>query len=82
MNARKKAHSGTQRISKARRRKLYLKGADFLLDLAKLVFGGGILAGIIEMDINKLLVVLIASCLALALSLWGFILYFRGTKTD
>lgn len=82
MNARRKTMVNSQGLSKSRRRKLYLKGADFLLDIAKLVFGGGILAGILEMEINKIAVVAAGAVVALILTAWGFFLYLRGTKTN
>ena len=36
-----------------RQKAFYLKASDFLLDLAKLVFGGIILTGIIDLDLDN-----------------------------
>ena len=72
----------SQNMSKARKRKFYLKLSDFLLDLAKLVFGGIILTGIIDMELNKPLLFLVGSAVVAILAVWGFVLFNRGTKTN
>ena len=72
----------SQNMSKARKRKFYLKLSDFLLDLAKLIFGGIILTGIIDMDFNKPLLFLTGSIVVAILAIWGFVLFNRGTKTN
>ena len=72
----------SQNMSKARKRKFYLKLSDFLLDLAKLIFGGIILTGIIDMDFNKPLLFLTGSVVVAILAIWGFVLFNRGTKTN
>ena len=41
------------REMRERQKALYLKVSDFLLDLAKLVFGGIILTGIIDLNLDK-----------------------------
>jgi len=69
-------------MSKARKRKFYLKLSDFLLDLAKLIFGGIILTGIIDLQLNKALLFITGSIVATILTTWGFVLYNRGTKTN
>lgn len=38
-----------------KRNAIYSETGKFLLDMAKLIFGGIILAGIMKLDINKLL---------------------------
>ena len=72
----------SQNMSKARKRKFYLKLSDFLWDLAKLIFGGIILTGIIDMDFNKPLLFLTGSIVVAILAIWGFVLFNRGTKTN
>ena len=71
-----------QNMSKARKRKLYLKASDFLLDLSKLVFAGIILTGIIDLDTNKALLFIAGSVAVGFFATWGFVLYNRGTKTN
>ncbi len=63
-----------------RQKAFYLKVSDFLLDLAKLVFGGIILTGIIDLDLNKIWLFSVGSIVALALAAWGFRVYNRGIK--
>lgn len=51
------------------------KGGDFLLDIAKLVFGGVILAGVVAEDVNKVLLYIIGSVLFILCAGFAFILY-------
>jgi len=69
-------------MSKARKRKFYLKLSDFLLDIAKLIFGGIILTGIIDLDIDKALLFITGSVVTAIIAVWGFVLFNRGTKTN
>ena len=71
-----------QNMSRARRRKFYLKASDFLLDMAKLVFGGIILTGIIDMELDKAYLFIVGGIVAAILATWGFVLFNRGTKTN
>lgn len=50
--------------------------------MAKLIFGGIILTGIIDMDFNKPLLFLTGSVVVAILAIWGFVLFNRGTKTN
>ena len=77
MNARRKTITSGSGMSKSRRRKLYLKGADFLLDIAKLVFGG-----VIDLELNKVALFSVGAVVVAMFTSWGFFLYLRGTKTD
>ena len=72
----------SQNLSKANKRKVYLKASDFFLDLAKLVFGGIILTGIVGMDVNKTYLFLIGGIVVILLALWGYIMFIRGIKTN
>lgn len=65
---------------KERKKKLYLKISDFLLDLAKLVFGGIILTGIIDLNLNRVWLFSVGAVVASIFALWGFNLYQRGLK--
>lgn len=58
----------------------YLKVSDFMLDLAKLVFGGIILTGIIDLDLDKLWLFTAGVIVAGIFALWGFNIYRRGLK--
>lgn len=69
-------------LSKANKRKVYLKASDFLLDMAKLVFAGIILTGLVNFDFNKTYLFLFGISLTIALSIWGYVLFIRGIKTN
>lgn len=62
-----------ERIREARehQKAFYLKVSDFLLDLAKLVFGGIILTGIIDLDLDKVWLFSVEAIVALGLALWA-----------
>lgn len=59
------------------------KAGDFLLDMAKLVFGGVILAGIVAEDINRMLLYAVGSIVFAVCCTVAFITYKRmKTKED
>ena len=68
------------REARERQKAFYLKVSDFLLDLAKLVFGGIILTGIIDLNLNKVWLFSVGAIVAAALASWGFNIYKRGMK--
>ena len=68
------------REMRERQKALYLKVSDFLLDLAKLVFGGIILTGIIDLDLDKVWLFLLGASVATIFIWWGFTIYNRGMK--
>ena len=68
------------REMRERQKALYLKVSDFLLDLAKLVFGGIILTGIIDLDLDKVWLFLLGASVAGGLAWWGFVTYQRGIR--
>jgi hypothetical protein len=51
------------------------KLSDFLIDIAKLVFGGVVLSVILDLEINKIVVLLTGMFTTAVLALFGFILY-------
>ena len=58
----------------------YLKLGDFLLDVAKLVFGGIILTGIIDFKLDKVTLFVAGITFVLTFSVWGFAIYRRGIR--
>lgn len=68
------------REMRERQKALYLKVSDFLLDLAKLVFGGIILTGIIDLDLDKVWLFFLGASVATIFIWWGFTTYNRGMK--
>lgn len=67
-------------ISSTTKKKLYIIGSGFFLDLAKLVFAGVIIAGIMGMEINNSLVVISGVVAVMLLSLVGLLLFIRGNQ--
>jgi len=51
------------------------KAGDLLIDIAKLIIGGVILASIISENINTLMLYISGSIISLALIFFGFYLY-------
>ena len=78
MNARK--HHQPQRLSNDSRRKVFLKASDFFLDLAKLVFAGIILTGIVDLDVNKVALFIIGSVVTVLLASLGYLLLIQGIR--
>ena len=68
------------REARERQRAFYLKASDFLLDLAKLVFGGIILTGIIDLQLDKVWLFSVGTIVAAGLGIWGFRVYNRGMR--
>lgn len=68
------------RIAREQKKEFYMKVSDFLLDLAKLVFGGIILTGIIDLDLDKVWLFSVGAVVASGLSAWGFSIYKRGQR--
>ena len=67
-------------ISSTTKKKLYVKGSDFCIDMAKLVFAGIILAGIMGMDFHKGALVGVASLFLLVLIFTGIALFIKGNQ--
>ncbi len=61
------------RIDRKTESDIYDKFSDFSLDLAKLVFGGVILAGIMGMDVNTNYLFIIGGLSIIILTLLGYI---------
>ena len=67
-------------ISSTTRKKLFIKGSDFCFDLAKLVFAGIIIAGIMGMDFDNYLLVTLGLIVLILLSLTGVALFIKGNQ--
>lgn len=67
-------------VNSTTKKKLYIKGSDFCLDLAKLVFGGIILAGIMGMDIQKFYLLIFAALVLFMLVAAGAALFIKGNQ--
>ena len=76
MNARR-GNIQKQGISRDNKRKVYLKASDFFLDLAKLVFAGIILTGIVDLEVNKVLLFIIGGVVTTLLAFFGYTLFIK-----
>ena len=74
--------AGKQNLSKANKRKIYLKASDFFLDLAKLVFAGIILTGIMDAEVDQVLLFTLGGMVTATLCAFGYSLFIRGIKTN
>jgi hypothetical protein len=67
-------------MKKEQKKEVLLKASDFCLDLAKLIFGGIILSGIIGLNVDKFVLVGVG-LLAVIFLIWaGFMFYINGLK--
>lgn len=69
-----------QHLSKANRKKVYLKMSDLFFDLGKLVFAGIILTGIVNMDVNSVALFAIGGIVTLILIVAGYLFFIRSLK--
>ena len=69
-------------MSRETKRKVFLKASDFFLDLAKLVFAGVILTGIVDLDVDKFLLFILGGIVTLLLAILGYIFFIRGVKKN
>ena len=69
-------------LSREAKRKLYLKTSDFFLDLAKLVFGGVILTGIMGLNVNKTLLFVVGGTATALLAIFGYTFFIRAVRKN
>ena len=69
-------------LSKSNRRKVYLVASDFFLDLAKLVFAGIILTGIMDLEVDKFLLFSVGFVVVSLFAIFGYTFLIRGIKTN
>jgi len=67
-------------ISSTTKKKLFIKGSEFCFDLAKLVFAGIIIAGIMGMEFDNYLLVAVGLVVLILLSLTGIALFIKGNQ--
>lgn len=61
------------KISSKVKRALFLKACDYCLDLSKLVLAGVVLACIMDMEINRVLVLIVGLTITTMLATLGFV---------
>ena len=58
-----------------------MKASDYCLDISKLVLAGVVLAGVVDMDINKVVLSLVGLLIVLVFGVAGFFLYILGNQS-
>ena len=69
-----------ERITDAEKKEALKEASKFVLDIAKLVFAGIILGGIMDMDISKAALLSVGGIVALILTIGGAYLYYKAIK--
>jgi uncharacterized membrane protein YraQ (UPF0718 family) len=77
MNAK---HKKKIHITAQERKDAYKDASKFCQDMAKLVFGGVILAGIMELDVDKWVLFLMGGTIVVVMILAAMLLYFMAIK--
>lgn len=68
------------KINTKLKRALLLKACDYCLDLSKVILAGVVLASIMDLDINRFVVLGCGVAVVLILALLGFLLYVLGNQ--
>ena len=69
------------RYSSTIKKRTVLKASDYCLDISKLVLAGVVLAGVVDMDINKVVLSLVGLLIVLVFGVAGFFLYILGNQS-
>ncbi len=69
-----------ERITDAEKKEALKEASKFVLDIAKLVFAGIILGGIMDMEISKAALLSVGGIVALILTIGGAYLYYKAIK--
>lgn len=59
---------------------LYEEAGKYLLDVSKLIFGGVILAGVMNLDVSKLVLFIVGGTSVLLSAILGFVLFKKGKE--
>lgn len=62
------------------RKALYEEAGKYLLDVSKLIFGGVILAGVMNLNVDKIVLFIIGTLAVIVTAIIGFILFKKGKE--
>lgn len=62
------------------RKALYEEAGKYLLDVSKLIFGGVILAGVMNLNVDKIVLFIIGTLAVIVTAVIGFILFKKGKE--
>lgn len=69
------------RMSSTVKKRTILKASDYCLDISKLILAGVVLAGVVDLKINKSYLVLVGSFVVVIFGMMGFFLYILGNQS-
>lgn len=69
------------RYSSTIKKRTILKASDYCLDISKLILAGVVLAGVVDMDINKVVLSLVGLLIVFVFGVAGFFLYILGNQS-
>ena len=69
-----------ERITNSEWKEAYKEASKFVLDLAKLFFAGIIIGGIMDLSVNRFMLLFCGSLIVIILSCAGAYLYYRALK--
>jgi hypothetical protein len=62
------------------RKALYEEAGKYLLDVSKLIFGGVILAGVMNLNVDKLVLFIVGGISVVLSAIVGFVLFKKGKE--
>lgn len=65
---------------KTSQRALYEEAGKYLLDVSKLIFGGVILAGVVNLDVDKIVLFIVGGTSVVLSAILGFVLFKKGKE--
>lgn len=68
------------KINTKLKRALLLKACDYCLDLSKVILAGAVLACIMDLDINRVVVLSLSIIAVFGFATTGFVLYILGSQ--
>ena len=69
------------RYSSTIKKRTILKASDYCLDISKLILAGVVLAGVVDMDFNKVVLSLVGLLIVFVFGVAGFFLYILGNQS-
>lgn len=66
--------------SKSPSKALYEEVGKYLLDVSKLIFGGVILAGVMNLNVDKLVLFIVGGTSVVLSAILGFVLFKKGKE--
>ena len=75
------ATKGNIKFNSTIKKRTILKASDYCLDISKLILAGVVLAGVVDMNTDKTILLLAGSFAVVAIGLLGFFFYIIGNQS-